>query len=304
MQIAVATDMNYVTPTLVTVMSVLKHATRDTRVFVLGHNLTEPAKSIFKQIEAVHWNAQVRHIAITDDMLPADFAGWGNVPHMTSSCLTVLFVPKLIREGRVLYLDSDTMAFGDVAELFDMSMNGSLVAGVRNLNAPQSISPEKMKEIMGGRGAEEYFNSGVVLFDCDAICQQGLDEEVARIEGVLPDYEYPDQDRLNKIFAGKSKILSYKWNMALRFGPNGEFKSMQRITGIDPVIRHYLSPMKPWRQLEMTLFEDKNLILEYGMDVLEYREQANDLLTDLFGQKANVMLNYNFETGPGGAQSQ
>ena len=302
MQIAVATDMNYVVPTLVTVMSVLKHASRDTKVFVLGHNLTEPAQAVFKQIEKVHWNAQIHHIAITDDMLPADFAGWGNVPHMTSSCLTVLFVPKLIREGRVLYLDSDTMAFGDIAELFDMSMNGSLVAGVRNLNAPQSISPAQMKEIMGERGAEEYFNSGVVLFDCDAICGQGLDEEVARIEEVLPDYEYPDQDRLNKIFAGRSKMLSYKWNMALRFEANGEFRSMQRITGIDPVIRHYLSPMKPWIQLDMKIFQDKNLILEYGLDVLEYRERANDLLTALFNQKANVMLKYSFETGPAGGQ--
>lgn len=293
MQIALATDMGYAKPTMVAIMSILEHARRGVRVHVLGHNLNEGALRIFKHIEAVHPEAEMRHVPITDDMLPAGFSGGGNVPHMTSSCLSVLHIPKLIRQGRVLYLDSDILAYGDISPLFDMSMGGNLVAAVRDLNAPLSIDADRMAGLMNGRGASEYFNSGVVLFDCDGICEAGLDEELARIEGVGPNYEYPDQDRLNEVFAGKSKLLDYKWNMYLRFDATGAFRALWRLMDAEPVIRHYMSPYKPWKPYNTVVFESSRTI-EFAMDVMEYREKANGLLAKLFGKEANVLIDYNF----------
>lgn len=72
-------------------------------------------------------------------MLPAGFSGWGACPHITRSCMSILLVPKLAGQGRTLYLDRDTMAFGDVSEPFDMDLEGNLAAAVRNRNAPGSI---------------------------------------------------------------------------------------------------------------------------------------------------------------------
>ena len=295
MQIALSTDMNYLKPTLVSIMSVLEHASRNARVFVLGHNLSSQALAVLKRIETVHWNAEIVHIPITDDMLPAKFSGWGACPHITSSCMSILLVPKLVGQGRTLYLDCDTMAFGDVAELFDISLEGNLVAAVRNRNAPGSIDAAQLNDIMGGRSEAEYFNSGVVMFDCDAIVREGLDEEMARFDQVPPEYEFPDQNRLNKIFAGRTKLVSYRWNMYLRFYADGrEFDSMQRLTGLDPVIRHYISPWKPWTPLEMKFFQEQRLIEVYGQAVIEYRMKANMLLSRLFGKQADVMLDYRF----------
>lgn len=293
MQIALATDMGYAKPTMVAIMSILEHARRGIRVHVLGHNLNEGTITMFKRIETVHPEADIRHVPIADDMLPDGFSGGGNVPHMTSSCLSVLHIPKLIRQGRVLYLDSDIMAQGDISPLFDMSMGGNLVAAVRDLNAPISIDADRMAGLMKGRGPSEYFNSGVVLFDCDGICEAGIDEEMARIEGVLPNYEYPDQDRLNEIFVGKSKLLDYKWNMYLRFDAAGAFRALWRSMDTETVIRHYMSPYKPWKPYDTIVFE-KSSTLEFAMDIIEYREKANALLSKLFGKEANVMLDYNF----------
>lgn len=293
MQIALATDAGYAKPTMVAIMSILEHARRGVRVHVLGHNLDKGTMAMFKRIEAVHPQTEIRHVPITDDMLPANFSGGGNVPHMTSSCLSVLHMPKLIREGRVLYLDSDIMAYGDISPLFDMSMGGKLVAAVRDLNAPLSIDADSMARLMGGRGASEYFNSGVVLFDCDGICEAGIDEEMARIEGVLPNYEYPDQDRLNEVFAGKSKLLDYKWNMYLRFDAAGTFRSLWRLMETEAVIRHYMSPYKPWKPYDTAIFETDRT-LEFALDTVEYREKANGLLAKLFGKEANVLIDYNF----------
>ena len=295
MQIALSTDMNYLKPTLVSIMSVLEHSSGNAKVFVLGHNLSSQALAVLKRIETVHENAEIVHIPIADDMLPADFSGWGACPHITSSCMSILLVPKLVGQGRTLYLDCDTMAFGGVSELFDMSMEDNLIAAVRNCNAPGSIDAAQLKDIMGDRPETEYFNSGVVMFDCDAIRREGLDEEMARFDQVPPEYEFPDQNRLNKLFAGRTKLVGYRWNMYLRFYADGrEFDSMQRITGLEPVIRHYISPWKPWTPLEMKFFQEQRLIEVYGLAVLEYRMKANRLLTKLFGKQADVMLHYRF----------
>ena len=105
MQIALSTDMNYQKPTLVSIMSVLEHASRNARVFVLGDNLSCQALAVLKRIETVRWNAEIVHIPITDDMLPAGFSGWGACPHITRSCMSILLVPKLVGQGRTLYLD-------------------------------------------------------------------------------------------------------------------------------------------------------------------------------------------------------
>ena len=61
MQTALSTDMNYLKPTLVSIMSVLEHASRNARVFVLGDNLGCQALAVLKRIETVHWNAEIPH---------------------------------------------------------------------------------------------------------------------------------------------------------------------------------------------------------------------------------------------------
>ena len=293
MQIALATDMGYAKPTMVAIMSILEHAVRGTRVHVLGHNLDDGTLMMFKHIEAVHPEAEIRLIQITDDMLPASFSGGDGAPHLTSSCLSVLHLPKLIRQGRVLYLDSDIMAYGDISPLFDMSMGGNLVAAVRDINAPHGIDPDRMAELTNGRGPFEYFNGGVVLFDCDGICEAGIDKEMARIEGVGPNCERPSQDRLNEVFAGRSKLLDRKWNMHLRFDADGAVRSLWRLMDTEPAIRHYMSPYKPWKSYDTAVFEASQN-MEFAMDVMEYREKANGLLARLFGNEANVLLDYNF----------
>ena len=299
MKIAFATDMNYFKATLVAVTSVLEHASRDVEVFVLGHNLSEPALALLKQIEVLYWVATVRHVPVTDDMLPDEMPtrNGETFPHLTTSCLMALWVPKLIGPGKVLYLDSDIIAHGDVSGLFDMNMDGNLIAAVRDPNSPRIIGEERVVGIMGTRPSEEYFNGGVVMFDCDRLRAEGLDEELAQISKVTEDYMFPDQDRMNSLFSGRCKMLSYQWNMQVYFETDGVFRSVWRIMGQDPMIQHFNSPMKPWLTLSDKLFEDKKLI-EYGMDILNYRKMANRLLSKLFGIKASVTTQYDFKAAP------
>lgn len=295
MKIAFATDMAYFKATLVAISSVLEHVSRDAQVFVLGRNLSEAALSMLTRLDSQHWISTIRHIPVTDDMLPDEISKKvESFPHLTESCMMALWVPKLIGRGRALYLDSDIIAHGDVSQLFDMSMDGNLVAAVRDPNSPRIMGEEQVAGIMGGRSSNEYFNGGVVMFDCDRIHAEGLDDELARISEVRDDYVFPDQDRMNSLFSGRCKMLNYQWNMQVYFESDGVFRSLWRIMEQEPVIQHFNSPMKPWLRLADKVFEEKKLI-EYGIDIISYREKASGLLSKLLGMEASIMTNYDFK---------
>lgn len=291
MQIALASDAKFVKPTLVALLSLLKHASRDARVHLIGHNLSPAALDLFGRIRTVHPGVEISHHPLTDDMFPARIAGTPAVPHVTTACLCRLFIPKLIPSGRVLYVDGDTMAFRDVAELFDMDLEGKAIAAAPDINWPNVLPEDYVRGLLGEQPLSHYFNSGILLYDCDRIIAEGLDAEMAKLEMVRPDYGNPDQDRLNHVFRGRVKRLGVRWNMHLRIINYGEVYSMQRRTGQTPAIRHYISELKPWLSLPSNYFENANLLAEYGRDVLEYRRIANELLERLLGPQADILSN-------------
>ena len=289
MQIALATDAKFVKPTLVALMSLLEHASRDAHIHLIGHNLSPAALELFKRIETVHPSVEIRHYPLADDMFPARIAGTPAVPHVTTACLCRLFIPKFIPSGRVLYIDGDTMTFSDVAELFDMDLDGKAIAAAPDINWPNVLPEDYVRGLLGEQPLNHYFNSGILLYDCDRIVAEGLDAEMAKLEMVRPDYGNPDQDRLNHVFRGRVKRLGVRWNMHLRIIHYGEVYSMQRRTGQTPAIRHYISELKPWLSLPRDYFENPNLLAEYGRDILEYRRIANELLESVLGPHADIM---------------
>ena len=291
MQIALATDANFVKPTLVALMSLLEHASRDARVHLIGHNLPSYALELFGRIKEIHPSVEIQHHPLADDMFPARIAGTPAVPHVTTACLCRLLIPKFIPSGRVLYIDGDTMTFSDVAELFDMDFGGKAIAAAPDINWPNVLPEDYVRGLLGEQPLSHYFNSGILVYDCDRIIAEGLDAEMAKLEMVRPDYGNPDQDRLNHVFRGRVKRLGVRWNMHLRIINYGEVYSMQRRTGQDPAIRHYISELKPWLSLPSNYFENPNLLAEYGRDVIEYRRIANALLERLLGPQANILSN-------------
>ena len=125
-KIALATDMRVLRPTLVAMMSAVRHALRPITVHLLGYALTEPAWELAESAcRALPGTKLIRH-DVTDalDAIPSS----GPTP---KTCLGLLLLPGLV-EGLVLYLDSDTIAHADVAPLFDLDLGGNPIAAVRD----------------------------------------------------------------------------------------------------------------------------------------------------------------------------
>ena len=287
LRVVYATDQGFVKPTLVSMMSLLENASRDVDILVIGHNLSSAAITTLKRVEEVHRNASVHHLAISSDML--SMTDWRPAfSRFSPVILSRLYIPTIFESGRVLYLDSDTFVRGDVSPLFDMDMDGMLIAAVKDghainvsLNKAEEPRLSEVAEIMGDRPATEYFNSGMIVFDCGAIAERGFDSKLLdKVKGDW-EYKYPDQDIMNEVFKGNAKLIGREWNT------NHSFTRVE--PRVEHKILHFPGSPKPWESLPARWFEHRHDLGTHSMITLEYRHHANRMLEGILGDEADVM---------------
>ena len=109
---------------------------------------------------------------------------------------------------KALYLDIDTIVEKDLSELWDMDMDGYYMAAVRE--------PQKSQK-------EPYYNTGVCMFNLDAIRRDKLDDEVIRKLN-KQHYWFPDQDCMNEVFAGHILELDGSYNVTSFTTPAKDIK--------------------------------------------------------------------------------
>lgn len=148
-----------------------------------------------------------------------------------------LLIPELFPQyDKVLYMDCDTVALADVAELYNVDVQDNYIGAV----ADQAVAAvpafmEYTKNALGILG-EKYFNSGVIVMNLKAFREVKFYEKFAK---TLRSYNFtiaPDQDVLNLICKDKVCYLDGGWN---KMPIAGEDKCA-------PKLIHYNLTMKPW----------------------------------------------------------
>ena len=138
----------------------------------------------------------------------------------TYMTLMRLALPLLFpEEGRILWLDVDTIVTADIGRLFETDMGGCFLAAVEE---PKRSKPPFV-----------YFNAGVLLLDC-AKLREGKAQEIVDFANteLLP---CADQDAVNLMCAGKIKKLPSIYN-GTRFCD----------TPLNAIITHYAA-IKDWK---------------------------------------------------------
>lgn len=140
------------------------------------------------------------------------------------------------RVSRCIYLDTDTLVGRDLVELFDMPLDGNPIAMALNDKLPPEVAA-----YLHSIGIEPgcWFNSGVALIDVDAWRRESIASELIRFKRSMPPVLwFPDQDLLNKFFAGRIMKLDPSWNRRdVAFSPEGQ-------------ILHFAGSTKPWEMSE------------------------------------------------------
>ena len=225
-------DQAYQEQVSTTIKSILYY-NKNVKIYVFNQGLSDEwfrdFNELAEQLDSELVNISLDQVTISPEWLTQD--------HISSAAYARYFIPQFVAEERVLYLDSDLVVNRDLQPLFDIPLEGKLVAAVGDA---------------GGYG----FNSGVLLIDNRAWKERQLQEifikETDRIMGLVQSGQMEDfngdQTVLNHVLAQDWLPLDKIYNLqvghdlvAFYSGWNGHFELDQ-----EPLIIHYTTFRKPW----------------------------------------------------------
>ncbi|MCY7022861.1 SP_1767 family glycosyltransferase [Streptococcus sanguinis] len=225
-------DQAYQEQVSTTIKSILYY-NKNVKIYVFNQGLSDEwfrdFNDLAEQLDSELVNVSLDQVTISSEWLTQD--------HISSATYARYFIPQFVVEERVLYLDSDLVVNRDLQPLFDISLEGKLVAAVGDA---------------GGYG----FNAGVLLIDNQSWKEKQLQEtfikETDRIMGLIQSGQMEDfngdQTVLNHVLAQDWLPLDKIYNLqvghdlvAFYSGWNGHFELDQ-----EPLIIHYTTFRKPW----------------------------------------------------------
>ena len=171
-----------------------------------------------------------------------------------------LFIPFIMQKyKKVLYLDSDMCVNNNIDELFNTNFEDKNIIAVSDtVSSILSYKIDRknyMQEILNLKHPESYFNAGLVLFNLENIKIEEYKTSLLKAFNI-PNLWFCDQDILNIIFEGKTKLIHNKWNFMLDGLRNKNF--LHQIVGDyrknyieakeNPCIIHYSGKLKPWNK--------------------------------------------------------
>ena len=225
-------DQAYQEQVSTTIKSILYY-NKNVKIYVFNQGLSDEWFRDFNEL-AEQLDSELVNISLDQATISPE---WLTQDHISSAAYARYFIPQFVAEERVLYLDSDLVVNRDLQPLFDIPLEGKLVAAVGDA---------------GGYG----FNSGVLLIDNRAWKERQLQEtfikETDRIMGLVQSGQMEDfngdQTVLNHVLAQDWLPLDKIYNLqvghdlvAFYSGWNGHFELDQ-----EPLIIHYTTFRKPW----------------------------------------------------------
>jgi len=157
-------------------------------------------------------------------LLVKDVVGKINIPYFNNAALPVttffrLFVHTFIPAGteRVLYLDSDMIVIGNIAELWNIDFKGNVIAavqdpGIKTLGCSWGGGVRNWQQL-GYQSEDKYFNAGLLLINLNKwnqfdVCNKALNAAVKYQKYIV----YGDQYCLNAVLANRWLPLEPEWN--------------------------------------------------------------------------------------------
>ncbi|MBQ8884874.1 MAG: glycosyltransferase family 8 protein [Clostridia bacterium] len=231
-----ASDDNYVPFLTVAIHSMKKNASKsfDYKVYVLHSGLNgKDAETLMDLSE--DW-FEVKFVDVSEHIKRvAHFLHLRD--YYTDAIYYRLFIVGMFPEyDKALYLDSDLVVLGDVAELYSTELGNNFIGAISDQAVAAVPAFRDYTKNALGIEAEKYFNSGVILMNLKKFREENFYE---KFYSVLSSYSFivaPDQDCLNLLCKGKVKYFSSDWNKMPILG----------VCGNTPKIVHYNLAQKPW----------------------------------------------------------
>ena len=249
-----ASDDNYLPFLTVALSSMKRNASKryDYRVYVLQSGLNGKDAELLMSLSSDTF--KVSFVDVSEQLKTIE-KHLHLRDYYTSAIYYRLFIVGMFPQyDKAVYLDSDTVVLGDIAELYNTPLGEDYIAAaVDQVVASDPVFGAYTKDALGIEG-KAYFNSGVIVMHLKKFRSDNFYD---RFYKVLSSYDFivaPDQDCLNLLCKGKVKYLAPEWN-AMPVG--GKLR-------VRPKLVHYNLALKPWHYDGVT----------YGEYFWEYAENS------------------------------
>lgn len=242
-----ACDEGFVKYTMVSMKSIMENADRSRKyhIYILHMGITEATQA--KVLAMADEEFAIDFVDVTDKMRSiAD-----KLPirdYYSNTTYFRLFIPDMFPQYRkALYIDSDTIVVGNIAELYDHKL-GKLYAGVcpDRVVAQTDILGDYVEKVLGVKRAR-YFNAGVMLMNCSQFRENHLLDEFLEMLHIYLFVVAQDQDYLNLICKNQVLCMEPKWNAQVF----GELACPEEEVGLF----HFNMAAKPWHYEDCRLAE-------------------------------------------------
>ena len=268
--IVLGADNGYMDKVETTIKSVCAY-NDDIKFYVFNDDLPSEWFRIMNQrLKAIH--SEIVNVKISNNHLRKYHLP---TAHLSYAAYFRFFIPDILKEDKVLYLDSDIIVNGDLTSLFETDLGASPVAAVRD-------------ELQ-----QTNFNSGVLLINNAYWREHSISTKLFELADQYHEVEFGDQGILNRFFVGQWKELDVNYNfmvgmdtIATRFQKDEWYVKANQYESEVSVI-HYTDE-KPWSAVYNNRLGDKwwffyaldwsdiilrKEIIKHGLDELTEKEK-------------------------------
>lgn len=256
-----ACDNDFVKYTVVSLQSAMENATKGNRyrAYILHVDIEEEMQSKIKAMSRENFEisfVDVReYLESISDRLPIR-------DYYSKTTYYRMFIAEMFPEyDKAIYIDSDTIVLGDMAELYHKDLKDFYVGAAHEQVMVQTDVYGEYVEKVLGIDRNYYFNAGLLLINCKAFRENKILEQFVAL---LDEYTFvvtQDEDYLNLLCKDNVLWLEQQWNMEV-FGeiPYAEdtFK-----------VLHYIMVSKPWHYEDCRFGE---YFWKYAKETFVYEE--------------------------------
>ena len=258
--IFLATDEGYAPYAAIMMYTVLQHTRSPVRFYVLDGGMCPETRTKVISTCASFPHGRIEFIGMHS--FESRLRKISGIETWPISMFYRYFIPEINPDlQKILYIDVDIVATGDIAELYAQPLNGHpLGAILENYYGHAELRPHY-------KGGQNYFNSGVLLMDLARFRQHQATERLLQRTQEMIEMNIlgcADQDVLNDFFLGQVQPLDDRFNLMpdlidrLRAhkGKAGEASIRH------PVLLHYAGKRKPWRTFSCNYSERFRAVAE------------------------------------------
>ena len=317
--IAMATDNNYVYPTIVAMTSMLENKKESTYLdfhIMISGQVSEENRNRMSKLQELYGNCSVTLV----DMKNAFDSTYITSSYITKATYYRLLLPSILNQyDKILYLDGDIIVRKDLWEMYSIDLQDNYIGAVKDFGQiVWTLQPwaTDYAQRLGVREADQFINAGILIMNLNKMREDNLEKA---FDEYIPTLEtrrliLNDQDVLNATCYDKIKFISPEYNAMQHFNPSFNYDTMPTLVDCydmqeykkacsDPTIIHYTSGDKPWKGNQGRFYNEWDKyrkiaeskiygtqIIPNGIYTIESSLQKNKVL-DIAGASTNNSAN-------------